>query len=233
MRANTSSCAGRAGTLWHRPARACRFCRQNCKNCRQIVDKKATKRSNSVLTPPQGHTPSVLSPLLAVPTPPLVQGFCSNVRSQTLPGGGLVTVRRRAPGAPGWAFRDDSPGASDMPLACFAGRYTWLRPKAASLGVSDLGVILSPLREVEFALKSPTPRDAPAGRSHVYQRAVHATGISLAPEIVPKGPSRRARRPAAHRHQTPQSRLWEAFGGVSRGSIGQTEWSHRPFHTHT
>ena len=23
------------------------------------------------------------------------------------------------------------------------------------------------------------------------------------------------------------------FGGVSRGSIGQTEWSHMPFHTHT
>ena len=34
-------------------------------------------------------------------------------------------------------------------------------------------------------------------------------------------------------HQTPQSRLSEAFGEVSRGSIGRTEWSHRPFHTHT
>ena len=28
-----------------------------------------------------------------------------------------------------------------MPLACFARWYTWLRPKAASLGVSDLGAI--------------------------------------------------------------------------------------------
>ena len=104
---------------------------------------------------------------------------------------------------------------------------------AASLGVSDLGAISSPLREVEIAQRSPTPRDASAGRSHVYQRAERAEGISLAPGIVPKGQSRRARRPAAHRHQTPQSRLWEAFGEVSRGSIGRTEWSHRPFHTHT
>ena len=128
------------------------------------------------------------------------------------------------------------PGASDMPLACFARWYTWLRPKAASLGVSDLGAISSPLREVEIAPRSPTPRDASAGRSHVYQRAEHAKGISLAPGIVPKGQSRRARRPAAHRHQplwALQSRLSEAFGEVSRGSIGQTECSHGPFRTHT
>ena len=95
------------------------------------------------------------------------------------------------------------PGASDMPLACSARWYTWLRPKVASLGVSDLGAISSPLREVEIAPRSPTPRDASAGRSHVYQRAEHAKGISLAPGIVPKGQSRRARRTAAHRHQTP------------------------------
>ena len=56
--------------------------------------------------------------------------------------------------------------------------------------------------------------EAALGRSHVYQRAKHAKGISLAPGIVPKEPSRCAWRPAAHRHQTTQSRLWEAFGGV-------------------
>ena len=56
------------------------------------------------------------------------------------------------------------PGASDMPLACFARWYTWLRPKAASLGVSDLGAISSQLREVEIAPRSPTPRDASSGR---------------------------------------------------------------------
>ena len=154
------------------------------------------------------------------------EACASDMRSGTL----ICAAGRRArPDGPFGTI----PGASDMYMACFASWYTWLRPKAASLGVGDLGSISSPLREVEIAPRSPTPRDAPAGRSHVYQRAVHATGISLAPEIVPKGPSRRARRPAAHRHQTPQSRLWEAFGGVSRGSIGQTEWSHRPFHTHT
>ena len=57
-------------------------------------------------------------------------------------------------------------------------------------------------REVEIAPRSPTPRDTSAGRSHVYQRVEHAKGTSLAPGIVPKGQSRRARRPAAHRHQT-------------------------------
>ena len=154
------------------------------------------------------------------------EACASDMRSGTL----ICAAGRRArPDGPFGTI----PGASDMYMACFASWYTWLRPKAASLGVGDLGSISSPLREVEIAPRSPTPRDAPAGRSHVYQRAEHATCISLAPGIVPKGPSRRARRPAAHRPQTPQSRLWEAFGGVSRGSIGQTEWSHRPFHTHT
>ena len=55
----------------------------------------------------------------------------------------------------------------------------WLRSKAGSLGMGDLGAISSPLREVEIVSRSPTPRsDAPAGRSHVYQRAKHAKGIS-------------------------------------------------------
>ena len=91
-------------------------------------------------------------------------------------------------------------------------------------------------REVEIAPRSPTPRDASAGRSHVYQRAEHAKGISLAPGIVPKGPSRRARLPAAHRHQTPLGApkpTSGGFGELSRGSLGQTEWSHWPFRTHT
>ena len=163
----------------------------------------------------------------------------------------LVTPRQKPPevgfGAPGGGVGDGAPPGAVRAWIGLSGRfltlaicpwhaphrYTWLRPKAASLGVSDLGAISSPLREVEIAPRSPTPRDASAGRSHVYQRAERAKGISLAPGIVPKGQSRRARRPAAHRHQTPQSRLWEAFGEVSRGSIGRTEWSHRPFHTHT
>ena len=57
MRASTSSCAGRAGTLASPRARL-PFLLTNCKNYRQIVDKKATKsvqteRSNTYLTPPQ------------------------------------------------------------------------------------------------------------------------------------------------------------------------------------
>ena len=117
--------------------------------------------------------------------------------------------------------------------ACCRPWYTWLRPAEASRGVGDLGAISTSRSGLEIAPRSLTPSEAALGRSHVYQRAEHAKGISLAPGIVPKGQSRRARRPAAHRHQTPQSRLWEAFGEVSRGSIGRTEWSHRPFHTHT
>ena len=127
-----------------------------------------------------------------------------------------------------WPF-GTIPGASDMPLACSARWYTWLRPKAASLGVSDLGAISSPLREVEIAPRSPTPRDASAGRSHVYQRAEHAKGISLAPGIVPKGQSRRARRPAAHRHQTLKAdfgrllaRCHVAVSGEQSGPTGRS-----------
>ena len=81
--------------------------------------------------------------------------------------------------------------------------------------------ISSPLREVEIAPRSPTPRDASAGRSHVYQRAEHAKGISLAPGIVPKGQSRRARRPAAHRHQTPPGAPKPTSGGFWRGVTRQ------------
>jgi hypothetical protein len=138
-----------------------------------------------------------------------------------------VTVRRRGGAGRAWiGLSGTIPGASDMPLACFARWYTWLRPKAASLGVSDLGAISSPLREVEIAPRSPTPRDGPAGRSHVYQCAVHATEISLAPGIVPKGPSgaHGARRRTVTKRKPPiKPTLWEAFGGVSRGSIGQKQ----------
>ena len=57
----------------------------------------------------------------------------------------LQTVRRRAPCAPGWAF-GTIPSARNMPVACFARWYTWLRPEAASLdgearGISGLGAI--------------------------------------------------------------------------------------------
>ena len=48
---------------------------------------------------------------------------------------------------------------------------------------------------LEIAPRSPTSREAALSRSHVYQRAKRAKGISLAPGIVPKGPSRCARRP--------------------------------------
>ena len=123
-----------------------------------------------------------------------------------------------------------------MPLACSARWYTWLRPKAASLGVSDLGAISSPLREVEIAPRSPTPRDASAGRSHVYQRAEHAKGISLAPGIVPKGQSRRARRPAAHRHQTLKADFGRLLArchvAVSGEQSGPTGRSPHPYMMH-
>ena len=90
-----------------------------------------------------------------------------------------------------------------MPLACSARWYTWLRPAEASRGVGDLGAISTSRSGLEIAPRSLTPSEAALGRSHVYQRAEHAKGISLAPGIVPKGQSRRARRTAAHRHQTP------------------------------
>ena len=44
-------------------------------------------------------------------------------------------MRRRAPCAPVWAF-GTIPTARDMPAACFARWYTWLRPEAASLELS-------------------------------------------------------------------------------------------------
>ena len=44
-------------------------------------------------------------------------------------------MRRRAPCAPVWAF-GTIPTARDMPVACFARWYTWLRPEAASLELS-------------------------------------------------------------------------------------------------
>ena len=79
--------------------------------------------------------------------------------------------------------------------------------------VSKWGLVLAP--------RSLTPSEAALGRSHVYQRAEHAKGISLAPGIVPKGQSRRARRPAAHRHQTPPGAPKPTSGGFWRGVTRQ------------
>ena len=124
------------------------------------------------------------------------------------------------------------------PLRYFAPALATL--KAGSLGMGDLGAISSPLREVEIVPRSPTPRDALAGRSHVYQRAKHAKGISLAPGIVPKGPStgahgarrRTGTKPPCAPLGAPKPTS-KGFGrGVTRQFIGQTEWSHGPFRTH-
>ena len=48
-------------------------------------------------------------------------------------------MRRRAPCAPVWAF-GTIPSARDMPVACFARWYTWLRPEAASLDGEARGI---------------------------------------------------------------------------------------------
>ena len=108
-----------------------------------------------------------------------------------------------------------------MPLACSARWYTWLRPAEASRGVGDLGAISTSRSGLEIAPRSLTPSEAALGRSHVYQRAEHAKGISLAPGIVPKGQSRRARRTAAHRHQTPPGAPKPTSGGFWRGVTRQ------------
>ena len=108
-----------------------------------------------------------------------------------------------------------------MPLACSARWYTWLRPAEASRGVDDLGAISTSRSGLEIAPRSLTPSEAALGRSHVYQRAEHAKGISLAPGIVPKGQSRRARRTAAHRHQTPPGAPKPTSGGFWRGVTRQ------------
>ena len=91
----------------------------------------------------------------------------------------------------------------------------------ASRGVGDLGAISTSRSGLEIAPRSLTPSEAALGRSHVYQRAEHAKGISLAPGIVPKGQSRRARRPAAHRHQTPPGAPKPTSGGFWRGVTRQ------------
>ena len=54
------------------------------------------------------------------------------------------------------------------------------------------------LREVEIAPRSHMPQQVPAGRSYVYRRAERATGIFIAPGMVPNGSRGRARRRAAH-----------------------------------
>ena len=56
-----------------------------------------------------------------------------------------------------------------------------------------------PLREVDIAPRSPMPHQVPAGRIYVHRRAERATGISLAPKIVPNGSHGRAPRRAARR----------------------------------
>jgi hypothetical protein len=55
------------------------------------------------------------------------------------------------------------------------------------------------LREVEIAPRSHMPQQVPAGRIYVHRRTDRATGIFLAPGIVPNGWCRRARRRAARR----------------------------------
>ena len=102
------------------------------------------------------------------------------------------------------------------------------------------------MAEVEIAPRCPAlrhrerSREAASGRSHVYHRAKHATGISLAVGIVPKAHTgaHGARRRTVYEEKPVgglelQNRHWEAFSEVSLGSIGQTEWSHRPFRIHT
>ena len=108
-----------------------------------------------------------------------------------------------------------------MPSARSARWYTWLRPAEASRGVGDLGAISTSRSGLEIAPRSLTPSEAALGRSHVYQRAERAEGISLAPGIVPKGQSRRARRPAAHRHQPPPGAPKPTSGGFWRGVTRQ------------
>ena len=108
-----------------------------------------------------------------------------------------------------------------MPSARSARWYTWLRPAEASRGVGDLGAISTSRSGLEIAPRSLTPSEAALGRIHVYQRAERAEGISLAPGIVPKGQSRRARRPAAHRHQPPPGAPKPTSGGFWRGLTRQ------------
>ena len=55
-----------------------------------------------------------------------------------------------------------------------------------------------PLREVEIASRSHMPQQVPVGCSYVRRRVERATGISLAPGIVPNGSCGRARRREAH-----------------------------------
>ena len=99
--------------------------------------------------------------------------------------------------------------------------YLAIRPEEASRGVGDLGAISTSRSGLEIAPRSLTPSEAALGRSHVYQRAERAEGISLAPGIVPKGQSRRARRPAAHRHQPPPGAPKPTSGGFWRGVTRQ------------
>ena len=154
-------------------------------------------------------------------------------------------MRRRAPCARlDWPF-GTIPGASDMPLACSARWYTWLRPAEASRGVDDLGAISTSRSGLEIAPRSLTPSEAALGRSHVYQRAEHAKGISLAPGIVPKGQSRGARTvhggapspnppPGPGRSKADFGRLLARYHeAVSGKQSGLREWSHGPFRTHT
>ena len=85
--------------------------------------------------------------------------------------------------------------------------------QAASSGVGDLGTISSPLREVEIATRSPTPRDAPAGCSHVYQRAKHAKGLSA---------RNRPERPIQARTQRPAARtVTNPPKGIAKADFGR------------
>ena len=111
---------------------------------------------------------------------------------------------------------------------------TTVRPKTASLGVRDLGAISSPLREVEIAPRSPTPRDASSGRSQVNQRAEHAKGIHIASaRNRPERPIQARTAPGGAPSPTPPgrskadfgrllARCHEAVSGKQSGSTGRS-----------
>jgi len=63
------------------------------------------------------------------------------------------------------------------------------------------------------------PQQVPADRSYVHRRAERATGISLAPGIIPNGSRGRARRRAARRHQTRSPPLPPNFSHAPLGAV--------------
>ena len=106
----------------------------------------------------------------------------------------------------------------------------------------DIGAISTSRSGLEIAPRSLTPSEAAFWAIATYIPACEARqGHIASARNRPERPIQaRARRPAAHRHQAPPATpkptlggFWRGVTEVSRGSIGQTEWSHGPFHTHT